>query len=298
MLFTKNGAVAWETGVPVSVVALPNPGNNGGTIPAQKYDVLYRMNVTSEFGGGDLQMYLADLLTDHSAVRVRPVYSGKYMFLGESFQFRGVDSGLSYTFDGEDGNAGGGGGGGQQQGPTFRPVGPPFTINSDLFESRFKAYTYTNLAGPTVGLRYDLGRSKNFNIWGQTVFGLMANYEQIRINGFNAGENVVTQFLLGTNMLAGDSRFEDTATHAHVSPLFEGSINADSRVLAELPLIKSVPFLSSANLKLGYTHTIVGHVARPWSSVKWFGFPQEPKIDINYKNWYVGRFNLGLEWVY
>jgi hypothetical protein len=299
MLFTRNGAVAWDTGIPTSIVgSTTDPGNDGGVVGAQKYDVMYRMNVTSEFGGGDLQMYLSDLLTDQYAVRVRPVYSAKYMYLGESFQFRGVDSGMSYGFDGDDGGTtGGGGGNGTQTGSTYRPD-TALTINSDLFESRFNAYTYTHLAGPTAGLRFDLGHSQNFNIWGQANFGLMANYEQIRISGFNAGENVATEFILGNNMLTGDSSFYDRASHAHVSPLFEGSINAESKVLGEIPLIKEVPLLAAAKFKVGFTQTVVGHVARPWNSVKWYGFPKEPKVSVDYQTWFLQRFNFGLEWNY
>lgn len=291
MLFTKNGAIPWETGIPTTIVGGADPGNDGGTVGTQKYDVMFRMNVTQEMGGGDINFVLPDLTHDRSGLRLRPQYAAKYLYLGEGFLFRGVDSGLSYTIDGEDGGDG-------TQAPTFRPTGPPFTINNDLFEAQLQTQTHTHLAGPTAGIRYDLGNSKEFRVWGATSFGLMANYEEVRVNGFNAGETVVTEFLTGTNMLDGDSSFEDTERHAHVSPLFETSINAESRVLASLPLVQDVPFLAAANLKIGATHTIVGHVARPANSVEWLGFPQFPKVDINYKNWYVTRLNLGLEWTY
>ncbi len=62
----------------------------------------------------------------------------------------------------------------------------------------------------------------------------MANYEQVRVNGFNAGEIVATTFLTGTNMLAGDSSFSDEEINAHVSPLFEQTFMSESRILAAL----------------------------------------------------------------
>jgi hypothetical protein len=300
MLFTKNGAVTWDTGIPISVLPVGNtPGINGGVVGAQKYDVMYRLTTSAEAGGGNLQFLMQDLMYSNSVVRVRPVWTGKYMYIGESFAFRGVDSGLSYTIDGEDGaGGGGGGGGGQQQAPTFRPVGPPFTINNDLFETQLNSNTWTHLAGPTVGFRYDFGRSDEFKIWGQTSAGLLANHETIRVNGFNAGETVVTEFLTGTNMLDADSRFSDTERNSHVSPVFEQTFMAESRVLSALPVIKEVPLLANANLKLGWTSTVIGKVARPTDSVAWLGFPRFPKVDVNYKNWYVSKFNVGLEWTY
>lgn len=298
MLFSKNGVVTWDTGIPATVFSTnpADPGSIGGVVGAQKYDVMFRLKTAAEAGGGNLQFLMDDLTYANSVVRVRPVWTGKYMYVGESFDFRGVDSGLSYTLDGEAGQ--GGGGGGQQQAPSFRPVGPPFTINNDLFETQLHSSTLTHLAGPTVGFRYDFGRSDEFKIWGQTNAGLLANYETIRVNGFNAGETVVTEFLTGTNMLEGDSRFDDTKRNAHVSPVFEQTFMAESRVLSALPLVKEVPLLSNANLKLGWTSTVVGKMARPSDSVAWLGFPRFPKVDVNYKNWYVSKFNVGLEWTY
>ncbi|MBX3444442.1 MAG: hypothetical protein KF774_18730 [Planctomyces sp.] len=289
MLFTRNGAVPWDTGIPISVIGGAEPGNDGGVIGTQKYDVMYRMNVTQEMGGGDIQLYLPDITYSNSAVRLRPAYSAKYLYIGEGFHFRGIDSGLSYTIDGEDGAT---------ENATFRPTGPPFTINNDLFETSVKTDAKTHLAGPTVGFRYDFGRSRGFKLWGQTSAGLMANHEEVRVRGFNAGETVITQFVTGTSMLDGDSSFSDTERHTHVSPLFETSINAESRVLAALPLIKEIPFVSDANLRLGYTYTLVGNVARPAHSTEWLGFPESPKVNINYKSWNLSRFNLGLEWTY
>jgi hypothetical protein len=99
-------------------------------------------------------------------------------------------------------------------------------------------------------------------------------------------------------MLAGDSHFSDTERHAHVSPMFEQTFMAESRVLSALPLIRDVPLLANANLRLGWTSTVIGKVARPEHSVAWLGFPNAPKVDVNYKNWYISKFNLGLEWTY
>jgi hypothetical protein len=289
MLFSRNGAITWDTGIPLAVISLnpADPGFIGGVAGTQKYDVMYRLKTAAEAGGGNLQFMMDDLMYSNSVVRVRPVWTGKYMYVGESFDFRGIDSGLSYTLDGEDDGIG-----------SFRPVGPPFTINNDLFETQVHSETRTHLAGPTVGFRYDFGRSDEFKIWGQTSAGLLANHETIRLNGFNAGETVVTQVLLGTTMLDGDSRFEDVKRNSHVSPVFEQTFMAESRVLSALPLVKEVPLLANANLKLGWTSTVIGKMARPTDSVEWLGFPRFPKIDVNYKNWYVSKFNVGLEWTY
>ena len=59
-----------------------------------------------------------------------------------------------------------------------------------------------------------------------------------------------------------------------------------------------MPILANANFRLGYTHTFIGNVARPGNSIQWNGFPRFPKVDIDYRNYYVGRTNVGLEWTY
>ncbi len=296
-LFTRNGAVTFDTGIADTIATDEQLGIYGATIGAQKYDVLYRVNVQSQAGGGDIQMFMPDLLSSTSPIRLRPVYGAKYTFIGETFDFRGIDSGISYDIA----TTGGGGQGGQQTGQTFRPTpwgtSPP-NIDSDMFETQVNSRVRTHLAGPTAGLRYDFGRSKNFKIWGQSNVGLLANHEEARVHGFNAGENVATRFLLGTNMLDGDSTFSDSATHTHVSPLFEQTFMAESRVLAALPGTREIPLLANANLRIGYTATYIGNVARPASSIQWNGFPRSPKVDIDYRTWSMGRMNFGLEWNY
>jgi len=292
ILFAKNGAVSFDTGIQVDILPGEDIGISGGTVGTQKYDVMYRASVSSEVGGGDVQMYLPDIGSPGSAIRLRPVYGAKYMFLGETFSFRGIDSGMSYTLDGEDTI---------NNQTTFRPE--PFdidsvTINENLFETQVNSRTRSHLAGALAGLRYDFGRSNNFKLWGQSSVGAMANHEEVRVFGFNAGETVVTRFLTGTNMLDGDSSFSDTQRHTHVSPVFEQTFMSESKILAALPLVREVPILANANFKLGYTHTIIGNVARPGNSIQWNGFPKYPKVDIDYRNYYVGRTNVGLEWTY
>ncbi|QDT53430.1 hypothetical protein Pan44_14470 [Caulifigura coniformis] len=298
-LFTRNGAVTWDTGLPFTSV----PGQDqlhGSTLGAQKYDVMYRVNVQSQAGGGGLQMMMPDLFPSTSAIRLRPVYGAKYTYIGETFDFRGIDSGLSYDIG--TGTGGGTGGGTTGQSSTFRPdpwgTGGPNSIDSDLFETRVSSRVRTHLAGPTAGIRYDFGRSRNFKIWGQSSAGLMANYEEVRLNGFNAGENLGTRILLGTNMLDGDSRFSDSETHAHVSPVFEQTFMSESKILAALPGTREIPLLANANFRIGYTTTYIGNVARPADSIEWNGFPKTPKVKIDYQTWSMGKLNFGLEWTY
>ncbi len=298
LLFTRNGAVTWDTGIP-NPNQLAQEGIQGAILGAQKYDVMYRVNVQSQAGGGNLQLYMPDLLSSTSAVRLRPVYGAKYTFIGETFDFRGIDSGMSYDVGI---TTTGGGGGNNQQAPTFRPepwgTTGPISFDSDVFETQVSSRARSHIAGPMAGLRYDFGRSRNFKIWGQSSAGLMANYEQVRVNGFNAGENLATRILLGTNMLDADSSFADTQTHAHVSPVFEQTFMSESKILAALPLTREVPILANANFRLGYTTTIIGNVARPADSIEWNGFPKVPKVYIDYQTWSMGRVNVGLEWTY
>src|SRR5690606_29729898 len=110
-----------------------------------------------------------------------------------------------------DPNIGGGGAGGGAA------TGGRFIIISSPIHSHLTNVVRTHLAGPEIGLRYDLG-GRAFSIWGHTKFGLMMNHEKIDLDGNNIGHGLTSDMLVDPNDPLKYA-FEDAEDHTHVSPL-------------------------------------------------------------------------------
>lgn len=292
VLNTRNGAIAYDNGLPAPLGS--GLGFNGA---AQKYDILYSMEHRTEVAGANLAYYLAPVYKDR-AVMVRPFLAGRYMYINESFNFRGIDSGFHYDIEGIPYGAAGGIVGTDPS--TYRPdlTTPRLVQRTQQFEARLNSNVQSHIAGPEVGLRYDLGASDDFKIWGATTFGLMANQSDLLLNGNNIGEEYTTNAFNGISMLGNDARFNTSAEHARVSPLFEQTIAVDSRIFEAVPFVNEIPVLNQAILHLGYTFTAIGHVNRPADTINWAGFPIFPSLNNNTQTFVLHRFNFGLEWTY
>ena len=161
--------------------------------------------------------------------------------------------------------------------------------------------SYSDLIGPEVGFRYDLGGAK-FKLWGQTKLALTANTERLYLNGNNIG--MVTRqpdFIEPTEGDPTPNRFNDRDRHTHVSEVIEQSFFAEAPVFAKIPVLRRSRLLSEANFRFGYTMLFVGHVARPSGSINWAGNPSEglfPTIDVNRSSFWTQNFSFSLNWSY
>ncbi|AMV16729.1 hypothetical protein [Planctomyces sp. SH-PL14] len=293
VLNTRNGAIAYDTGLPA-----PLGSGLGFLGAAQKYDILFRLEHRTEVAGANLSYYMAPVFKT-SAVMVRPFLAGRYMYLNETFGFRGIDSGWHYDVD---------------QIPystgttttttpsTYRPDPGTWATRAiqqyPQFEARLNSNVQTHLAGPEIGLRYDLGEGDGFKVWGATTVGLMANQSNLSLDGNNIGEEFATSGFNGISMLSNDARFSSEASHGRVSPLFEQTLAVDSRVFEAVPFVNEIPVLNQAILHLGYTFTAIGQVNRPADTINWAGFPIFPSLNNNTQTFVLHRFNFGLEWKY
>ncbi len=294
LLFTRNGAIPLNWGHSDSTL-LPNVTANLGTA---KYDLLFHYDVKTSAIGTDTNFFLP-LISQGRGFKLRSFVGGRYLNISDQFYFRGIDSGFGYTLTNST-TAGGGGGGGQTTGNTFRPDPASIVRNYGLYEATLTNNVRTNLAGPQIGLRLDLGETDNFHIWAQSAAGLMANREDYHQFGNNIGDQQGLLLFAGAlptpiDMLASNARFNSTRTVNHVSPLFEQSFNAEIKILDKIPGIRRLPGIEDTKLRIGYTATVVGQVARAGDSIDWRGFPQFPSIHPGRETWWTSRWNFGIE---
>ncbi|MCA8997308.1 MAG: hypothetical protein KDA80_09980 [Planctomycetaceae bacterium] len=281
-LTTMNGNIPLDNGENIF-------GPTFGPGSTAKYDILYSMQFTTEAGGTNFSLYQQPIYrTD--GVAIRPFWGGRYLYIAEGFQFRGIDSGFNYSVD-ED---------------TKRPTPTTVVQAYDQYEANLSNDVRSNIAGPEVGLRLDLGGPHSgFNIWAESIFGLFVNQESIHLRGDNIGDPLTDfRFLSGnpTPRLLDDvnfnSAFNTRRTSTHVSPMFQQSIFADMNVLQFVPILKKSSFFEDARFRFGYTLLLVGEVARPADSIRWQGFPLFPEIQNERKNWWANQFSFAIDWNY
>jgi len=301
--FAKIGGLPLIENSGVIDTLFPGAGFTGSTM---KYDLMYRLDYAVQAWGGNVTYYLGNLLKRDS-MQIKSFISGRYLNIREDFAFTGLDSGFHYEVD-----SGGGTGGGTTTGATWRPdeevIGPLYP----LFRSYLESNASSQLAGPEIGLRGDIGHGGTLNLWWQGSFGLMANTERIRVKGYNIGNahffntNVGDPSAIGDesgfgtiygpayDMFSNDTHFDDKDYHIHVSPVLNLGINAELDIFDALPVTRKIKVFDAAKLTLGYNLLFVGELARPGSSIKWRGFPQFPSVLVRRDTWDTQQFNIGL----
>ena len=307
----------------------------GVTIP---WDLGFQLRYHSESIATNATMVFAPIIRSDSW-KVRPTLGGRYLYTDNQFQFYGLDSGTIYGGDGDDGegtpnlkshpigdgidddedgivdNAGSddeGGGGAFNQinfNTDFSTIINSFVINQ----------VESQLAGPEIGLRYDLGRNNGCRLWGHTKLAVMVNQERVRLTGDNIGlgTDIVpgsfdmptrpnstadpASFFIPTAANPNPNRFSDSKTDTHLSPLFEQKLQAEIPLFGSIPLLRDCRLLEHATFRVGATFTWINNMASPSQSIVWQGHPQRglfPKININRQAWWLLTTDFGLGWTY
>lgn len=293
---------------------IPPTGNqiNGFTIPGggtQGYDMGYSLQWQSQAYGAGVGFY-SDYLIRKDKFQLRPSFGLRYINVRENALFQGQDSGLVYSVNIT--NTTNGGNNAQRR---FTPTTGSVTGIPDVFSSRLYANTKEQLAGPEIGLRYDLGGSK-FKIYGQSKFGLLANHSTREINGFGIGRSALFQtntngpgrllpaspaILEYTPSDAEDpdhsqTAFRDQDTTTSASPTFEQSINLKAPILGYVPGIRRIPLFQEAQFNFGYTFLIIGNHYRPGDVIDWNGYPNVPRLNDRRGYFQMSTYSFGVEW--
>ncbi|WP_437203028.1 hypothetical protein [Planctomicrobium sp. SH664] len=260
-------------------------GPSFGLGSTAKYDVLYSLTFETQAGGGNVSFYQQPAYRNNG-IMIRPLWGLRYMYLAERFAFRGIDSGFNYSVDEE----------------TFRP--DSIELLYDQYEANLSNSIKSNIAGPEVGFRIDLGQpnGRGFRMWTETILGIAANHQQFDLAGDNIGDPLVDVRFKGylVPRILDDanynSAFSQSKSSTHVSPVFQQSIFADFNILDTVPVIREMELFEHARLRVGWTFTFVGEVARPIDSIKWQGFPLFPEIRERRESWWANQLNVGFDW--
>jgi len=321
----------------------------GTTIP---YDLEFKFRYMTESAGTSLSWLLSPLVKT-SNFKLNAMVGARYMYLNETFRFDGEDSGLSYDTQDDDGtvfprvkvhslpNGFDDDGDGtidnaglieDQIAQTGMGMGR--FVRNDLVADiigvehpgRYSAFIEngltSHLAGPELGLQFDVGGDK-FRITGHSKFALLINNERLKLRGDNIGEGnnignnidpdnapdfmgdddgsffiqdspLITPTLANPNPNA----FADRTKHTHVSPAFEQSITAHVPIVEYIPFLNRIHVLEDATVVFGYTYMFVSEVTRPTQSIRFQGNPRAglfPSLNLTRGTWHSSMINVGLD---
>ncbi len=290
---------------------------NGETAP---YDIDFILKQTMNTGGANAAWAFGPVY-DNDNIKVRPIVGGRYFRIGETFQFNGSSTLLSYITDGDADTP--------INAKVFLPdtgIAPTTTTTrtyaaligptSLIVDSYINSEVVTNLYGPDLGFHYELGRTKGIQVTGSTRVAAMFNNEKLRLSGDNIGNftgiEVVPDPITGANiasrMFETDTSqgptlnaFTDTASSTHLSPLLEQSLSAQIPIFGRVPVLRDMWQLEDAKLSLGWTFLLIGQVADPNDSIVYDSSPITGKFlhyDIDRNTFYQNTFNVGVNWSY
>lgn len=304
---------AWM-GLPLAGYDSDGDGQPGTVIP---FDISVYLQLKSQLYGGNADYYFNSFV-DGDTVKLRGLAGGRYINLQEDFQFAGVDSGMGYTIQNATATTGGGTGGGTT---TTQPVGTPTTFEPlfstpDVMKSYLRSNLRSQLGGPEIGVRMDLG-GEGFSLWTETKFGLLANNARRYVEGYNIGDawsyiqdpGVIAYDAQGNGTFGGigtvmprhdiaATQFRQESTTTYISPMFEQSINARSKIFSYLPGFRKLRVFNEASFQIGYTFLLIGGVYRPSDNINWDAYPVNPSLANNRSKYYTNNLSLGFEWTY
>lgn len=191
---------------------------------------------------------------------------------------------------------------------------------SEPIRSHLNSDVDSYMAGPELGIRYDIGGTK-FKIWGQSSIAVLGNWERINLKGNNIGMTTRPVLTVDPSLYApgifdgllppafnaptlqdqNPNNFEEKRDHAHVSPLFEQSLFAEAPIFDRIPVLNKIQILEEAQFRVGYTFTWIGSVLRPEDAIVWQGNPAQglyPEIKVDRSSWYSGAWSFGINFNY
>ncbi|MES2794176.1 MAG: hypothetical protein V4719_31470, partial [Planctomycetota bacterium] len=214
--------------------------DNGVTGTGVAYDSDFKMTYKQQAFGGDLSWYTAPMF-ETSGFKLRPMFGLKYLKIREEFDFHGASSGFGYLYD-------------SHTGLPFPATFIPGTPYSSDLTSRVTS----NLGGPEIGVRYEVGGS-HFLLSGQSRFAVLANGESMELAGNGMGRSFPTPTPSNPNPTA----FSNSRNNTHVSPTFTQDFQFKGKVFRMLPIFNDIPLFANADMLVGYNFLLVGNVARP-----------------------------------
>lgn len=276
--FFQRGSRAGGTAFFITVGLPLFVGNTSAIGPVAtnvQFNRFFRMDYEQQSAGGNMNWRFTNLI-DTKILNAQPTVGMRYMFLREEFGFEGIRNPTLFDLLGNRGMP--------------RLALPPGLIFADDVTSLLESRVETHLAGPQIGMHYQLGKGERFRISGQTDFGLLVNYEQAQLRGFGIGDPNLPEF--NPNLF-----FHKETEHTRVSPMLASSINADLAIFPYIPVLRHWHLLDHARLTFGYSIIAVWEITRPHQNIGYFGQPFTPiLIQDEQHAFYVQGGTVGLRW--
>lgn len=301
------------------------------------YDLDFRIKHHVEQWGTGLKFM--GLPIDTKLVKFTPTAGVRYMNVREDFNFFGRDSGFLYSSTTAGMGGGGGGAGAIQPDVKFHPIpnfadddGDGIIDNAGVDESggagmggggagggagagtfvflnnpaiypissTLDNEVISHLAGPEIGMNYELVGRGNFRLGGFTQFGIMANHHNIRMDGNNIFVTTRQSNLIPPDdQNAAPNRFSRDVSHTSVSPVIEQSFFLEGPVFQYVPLLRRWSVFSKADFRIGWTLTWIGELTRAGDSIIWQGNPSQdlfPEIETSRSTWRAETWDFGIMW--
>jgi hypothetical protein len=239
-----------------------NNGNGQSTV--LPFDAGFTQTFNQEIWGGDADIYLAPFF-ERQSFKMKWLFGAKYLRISEQMQIEGDGSGLGYAFVPNNTIATGGTGGATGT-VGLNPIIGPFVPLLPPYSTFITSSTTSNLIGPQLGLRADLGGDK-FKIWGQTRFAVAYDHEAMRVASSNVAPFVaydgVISVVQGPAPAGSGLNTVHTATNNHIAPIVDMQVNMDFNGFEWIPLINRMALFKNAKTRIGYQWVWVNNVVRP-----------------------------------
>jgi hypothetical protein len=262
------------------------PVNNNGVGLALPIDTRFYNQFTQQILGADADYYTMPFFS-RPGFQLKMVYGAKYLQISEQFLVNGLDSGLGYTIPTTTSTSGG-----------SSIIGPFFPITPNPYNVIVASSTTSNLVGPMLGLRYDIG-GDTFKIWGQSQVGVMADIERMNVASAGLNEVKVPSLLPTPVTLVPSGRIgapptNVTLSDTHIAPLFQTSINTEFPFFSWIPYVNKVDFLQNAKVRIGWNFVVVDSVSRAAQIITYN--LDGAGIHAN-RTWFeYNAFNFGVNW--
>jgi hypothetical protein len=253
-----------------------NDGTRTGT--AVPYDTDFKLGYKEQAFGADM-IFSTTPFIETEGFRIRALWGGKYVKVREQFSFHGEDSALQYAF--------------QPGGPPVPGTILPNPLGLPNYSSDMVSRTTSDLAGPEIGVRYELG-GKHILFWGQSRLAVAANHEVISLYGNQMGDGFGTGFPPPTAADPKPAYFNHQVDRTKVSPIFSQDFYAKGKVFKHIPILKKVPLIAEADMLVGYNFMLIGGMARPTKIIDYR--LNDPRINLNNSRWLMQNVTFGLQW--
>jgi hypothetical protein len=255
--------------IDMGIFRLPlNDGTDFGKLIVFDGDLV--MGYDQQMHGIDADAYLAPFY-ERPNFKLRWNWGVKYLHVYERFWFTATDSGWDYTWDITDGSI-------------ATLIIPPLVAP---FATTVEARTTSQMIGPQMGLRYDLG-GERLKFWGQTKVAVAANMEKVTVLSTNLRDHA-DQFFTGQG---GSTQHQKD--HTRIVPVLDTSINAEIALFQMVPGFHKLALFTNAKFRFGYNFVLAGELSRPAKVIDYTYESAQIKTSRTWFNMHI--LNMGVDW--